>query len=472
MDENTSKNRVVVTDESGEVVRTRSDVEIVRENRELEEALRPKQPSVGVSPSPEVLAKLRAMQKAREEVPMETRKDRSLYFGVVGLGQAGSRIAETFHELGYEACAFNTATQDLEHIKLPESKKVFLPFALGGAGKELDNGRQAVEQNAELILEKLNGIFNEKQEMLVLAISGGGGTGSGGAEAVIGLMASLGKPIGVIYVLPMESEDALSKHNSVVTLGKLAKMASADVITPLIVVDNAKIEILYPGLSKAEFWSTANRAIVEPLHLFNHLSAMPTKYDSLDSMDFGRIFTCGDCTIYGMLEVANYMETTAIAEAVIENLEGGLLASDFNLKETRFGGFMVTGSATALGKLPAVNINYASHMISEACNSPQLVSGVYEIDIPEDVIRVYTMFSGLGLPAARIEGLQREAETQMAIAKEKEQTRAEKMSVDYGAASATENKAQEVHRLITQKKTGFGKLTANAGKKVIDHRKR
>jgi cell division GTPase FtsZ len=443
MDENTSKNRVVITDETGEVIRLRSDAEIVKENQELEKELGSKS-TTKVALDVDILAKLKIKQGVKESATMETKKDRSLYFGVVGLGQAGSRISETFSELGYEACAFNTATQDLEHIKLPENKKIFLPFALGGAGKELDNGRQAVEQNAELILTKLNEIFNEKQEMLILAISGGGGTGSGGAEAIIGLMSSLGKPVGVIYVLPMESEDALSKHNSVVTLGKLAKMSSADVITPLIVVDNSKIEILYPGLSKAEFWQTANRAIVEPLHLFNSLSASATKHDSLDSMDFSRIFTCGDCTTYGLLEVVDYMETTAIAEAIIENLESGLLASDFNLKETRFGGFMVTGSATTLGKLPAVNINYASHM----------------------------MFSGLGLPAARIEGLQREAETQMAIAKEKEKTRAEKMSVDYGAASATENKAQEVHRLITQKKTGFGKLTANAGKKVIDHRKR
>lgn len=471
MDEKTNGNRVVVTDETGAVARVKTDAEIVRENEELEAALRPKTRAVAqVMLDTDVLAKLKAKQK-KEDTPMET-KDRSLCFGIVGLGQAGSRIAETFSGFGYEACAFNTATQDLEHIGLPDDRKVFLPFALGGAGKELDNGRQAVEQNAELILNKLNAVFGEKHEMLILAISGGGGTGSGGAEAIIGLMSSLGKPVGVIYVLPMESEDALSKHNSVVTLGRLAKMASADVITPLVVVDNARIEVLYPGLSKADFWSTANRAIVEPLHLFNSLSATATKHDSLDSMDFGRIFTCGDCTIYGMLEVSGYVETTAIAEAVIENLERGLLASDFNLKETRFGGFIVTGNAAALAKLPAVNINYASHMISEACNSPQLVWGVYEIDIPEDVVRVYTMFSGLGLPAARIDGLQKAASEQMAIAKEKEKTRAEKMSIDYGATTETEGKVQEVHRLIAQKKTGFGKLTANAGKKVIDHRKR
>jgi cell division GTPase FtsZ len=480
MSENKQQNRVVVTDEAGEVQKVKSDAEIVRENEKLEAALKPEeqpaeQPKVEEKPEldPSVLSKLKQKQEAKEE-PMKAvaKRDRSLYFGVVGLGQAGSRIAETFYGLGYEACVFNTATQDLEHIKLPEQKKIFLPFALGGAGKELDNGRQSIEQNGELVLQKLNESFGASQEMLILAVSGGGGTGSGGAEAIIGLMASLGKPLGVIYVLPMESEDALSKHNAVTTLSKLAKMASTDVITTLMVVDNSKIELIYPGLSKAEFWTTANSAIVEPLHIFNHLSAMPTQYDSLDSMDFGRVFTTGDCTVYGMLEVLDYMETTSIAEAVIENLEAGLLASDFNLKETRFGGYIVTASAETLRKLPAVNIDYANHVISEACDSPSLVRGVYEMDMEDDVVRVYTLFSGLGLPSSRIDSLKTQATEQMAVIREKEKTRADRMNVEYGPGSEVQVKAQEVHRIIQQKKSGFGKLTQNAGKRIIDRRKR
>lgn len=407
---------------------------------------------------PNILAKLKNMQ--------EYKKDRSLRFGFVGLGQAGSRVCECSSNYGYKSIVFNTATQDLEHIDIKH--KVLLPFALGGAGKELNNGRMAVEQNAELILEKLN-IFDD-EEMLILVVSGGGGTGSGGAEGMIGLMSTLGKPVGVIYILPLESEDSLSKHNSITTLSRLAKMASSDVVTPLIVVDNAKIELLYPGLSKADFWNVANDAIIKPLHLFNYLSFQSTKYESLDTMDFGRIFTAGDCTIYGSLEVENYLETTAIAEAVIENLENGLLASDFNLKETRFGGYIVTGSAEILSKLPATNIHYASHMISDKCNSPQLVGGVYEVNEP--VLKVYTMFSGLGLPIKRIEGLKEEAEAQMALAKEKEKTRAEKMTIDYGSQNDTQAKTQEIQRLIQQKKSGFGKLTSNAERKIVDKRKR
>lgn len=462
-------NSVVVTD--GVVADTRkTDAEIAEENKILEESLVGNKEETQVDLS--VIQMLKEKKAAKAESAPAVKRDRSLYFGVVGLGQAGNRIAETFYHLGYEACAFNTATQDLEHIQLPENKKIYLPFALGGAGKELDNGRAAVENNAEVILEKIQSIFVNSEEMILLAISGGGGTGAGGAEAIIGLLSTLGKPIGVIYILPMESEDSLAKHNAVTTLGKLAKMATGDIITTLIVVDNSKIDLIYSGLSKSEFWKTANNAIVEPLHLFNHLSAMPTRLESLDPMDFVRLFTAGDCTIYGQLEVKNYMETTAIAEAIINNLEGGLLASDFNLKETRFGGFIITASKEVLDKLPAVNINYASHMISDICNSPQLVKGVYEVESEEDVVTVYTMFSGLGLPSGRIETLKSEAQEQMAVAREKEKSRSEKMLIEYNGGNETKAKTEEIHRIIKQKKSAFGQITNSANKFVKDRRKR
>lgn len=451
-----------ITVEEKDITLTKNEEEVAKENKELEKSLQPKL-------DPEILAKLHKKEKS----VLVSKKDRSLYFGIVGLGQAGSRIAETFYSLGYETCVMNTATQDLEFIQVPENRKLFLPFALGGAGKELDNGKVAIEQNGQLILDKLESLFDDKYEMMLLAVSGGGGTGSGGAEAMIDLLSNLQKPVGVIYALPMDSEDSLSKHNAVTTLGKLAKLAATDVITTLIVVDNAKIELLYPGMSKAEFWPAANNAIVEPLHLFNHLSAMPTPYDSLDSMDFGRIFTAGDCTVYGTIEVEDYMETTAIAEAVLDNLDGSLLASDFDLKEARFGGFIITGNSKVLRSLPAENIHYAQHMISEACDYAQLVKGVYEIPTDEDTIKIYTLFSGLGLPTARIEVLKSEAEKQMEQIRDKEKTRASRMVVDYGAGTETQQKAHEVRRIITQKKSGFGKLTTNANrKKTIDRRKR
>ena len=60
--------------------------------------------------------------------------DVAFKFAFVGAGQGGSRIAESFHKLGYrKLAAINTAQQDLNSIKLDNK----LCIGEGGAGKDL-----------------------------------------------------------------------------------------------------------------------------------------------------------------------------------------------------------------------------------------------------------------------------------------------------------------------------------------------
>lgn len=464
----TDEKRVVI-DETGEVSRPKTKEEIEQENGKLEETLKPEKQEL----DPEVLKKL--MKKKDEKMKATAKRDRSLYFGVVGLGQAGNRVGEIFYNHGYETIIFNSATQDFEYIELPSNKKVYLPLGLGGSGKELSNGLECVEQNADLILEKLNATFSDEQEMLILAISGAGGTGSGGAESMIGLISTLEKPIGVVYILPGESEDSLAKSNSLQTLNKLAKMASADVITSLFVVDNSRAELLFPNKNRADFWKATNEAIVKPLHLFNHLSSMPTKYDSLDPTDCVRVLTGGDCVIYGEIQVEDFEEETALAEAIINQLEDSMLASDFDLTEAKIGGFIVVGNPKCVERLPVSNISYALHMTSEKTDHAQILSGVYEMEeIPEeDGILIYTLFSGLGLPKNRVETLKVQAKAFSEIESRKEGKRAERMAVEFGE-DETHNQSKEIHRKIKQNKSAFNKITrqTNVRNNIKDRRKR
>ena len=85
--------------------------------------------------------------------------------------------------------------------------------------------------------------------MFYLCISGGGGTGSSSVETMLSIM-STRKPTGVIYILPKETDDAQSKKNSIDTLSRLAAMATNDMISNLIIVDNAKIEQIYSTMER------------------------------------------------------------------------------------------------------------------------------------------------------------------------------------------------------------------------------
>lgn len=460
--EKDSANRVVVT-EDDKVKRIRTDKEIVDENKQLEDELQAKKTSLSERIKPK-------MQEEDMTVMLVDQQDRSINAGVVGVGQAGSKLAEEFYKRGYTTVAINTATQDLKPIQIPERQKLFLDYALGGAAKDLETGQAAAEEYADEILGVLEQNF-EDNEVMVLCVSGGGGTGSGSAETMVQLMTQLDKPLSVVYVLPLASEDTLAKHNSIQTLSKLAKLASQDVINSLIVVDNAKIELLHPGLSMAEFWKTANNAIVEPLHLFNKLSSTPSEYTSLDPMDFTRVFVgTGDCSLYGMIEVEDYMEEEAIAEAIVTNMENGLLASEFDLTQARSAGVIITGSADLLQNIPATNIEYGFAMVNKICSEgTQVFRGVYEVPDQEN-LRVYSLFSGLGLPEERITELKAEAERHMAKLNSKETNRAANMNIDIGKTKAV-SAADALHKKIKTKKSAMGKIKRNS-KRVVDRRRK
>lgn len=395
--------------------------------------------------------------------------DRSINIGVVGVGQAGSKIAENFYNLGYSTVVINTAMQDLKYINVPERQKLFLDVALGGAAKDLETGAAAVEEYADQVLEMLEKNF-EDSDVLMLVTSGGGGTGSGSAENMVKIMSQLDKPVVVIYVLGLSTEDALSKHNCFQTLSKLARLAKGDLINSLMIVDNAKIELLYPGKSMAQFWKVANQAIVEPLHLFNELSANPSEYTSLDPMDFSRILVgTSDCALYGMIEVEDYLEEDAIAEAVIANMENGLLASEFDLSQTRSAGVIITGTKEMLDQIPAANLEYGFAMVNKLCNDgTQIFRGVYTT--PEQKgLRVYSLFSGLGLPEERVTELKTEAERHMNALQGKEDNRATNMTVDTGKTTAV-SAADALHKKIKNKRNAMSKIKKNS-KRIIDRRR-
>ena len=69
-----------------------------------------------------------------EEGIKDVFEDAAFNFAIVGVGQGGSRLAESFWNLGYRRVGvINTAQQDLSLIRVPEENKLLI--GEGGAGK-------------------------------------------------------------------------------------------------------------------------------------------------------------------------------------------------------------------------------------------------------------------------------------------------------------------------------------------------
>lgn len=406
-----------------------------------------------------------------EEMPpriVEDRK-RSLRFGVIGSGQAGSRLAEQFAEIGYPAIVLNTAPQDLEDIKVPEQNKLLLDFGLGGAGKDLSIGYDAADAYRAAINQLVQTKLGDAQ-VFIFCTSLGGGSGAGSVEVVVDILAQIGKPVVVLTVLPKASEDAQLKHNAWQTLSKFTKMFNEGKIDNIITVDNAKIESLYSDVGPFNFFKVSNKAIVSPLDVFNTMSRRKDEgLKVLDSTEFGKLFIDGKgFTVYGEMSVEDYEDEMAIATAIVESLKGNLLASGFDIRQARYAGFMLVAPKEVWDKVSSVSLDYAQRMINDACDSPMAIfQGVYPEENGEDCVKVYSMFSGLGLPEERIDQLKTEAQMKMANAERKDNERKLHMKVDVG--NETVNKVDEIKKKIESRKSSFNKLHGGA---VQDRRKK
>lgn len=418
------------------------------------------------------LAALRAKSQAKQnEGKMASKivqkKDRSLTLGVLGSGQAGSRIAEAFYKLGYDAVVVNTAMQDLKYIDIPDSNKLLLQYGLGGAAKEIEIGYAAAEAHRGEIMQLVNEKLGDAQ-VNVLCLSLGGGSGAGSCETLVELLSEMGKPLVVMTVLPMDTEDSQTKSNALETLAKLAKFTQSKKVSNLIVVDNAKIEAIYHNIAQVDFYNVANKAIVETVDVFNTLSSMPSAVKGLDPMEWGKLFTDGEgLTVYGELTVDNFGEDTAIAEAVVNNLNGNLLANGFDLKQARYVGVIIAANKDVWAKIPSSSITYAMAMVNDQCGTPKGVfKGIYTVESPDPVVKVYSMFSGLLLPTARVEQLKKETADLQSKVRDKDENRSLNLQLNTGTHE-TVSAAQKIKEKISQKNSAFGKLVGG----TVDRRK-
>lgn len=425
-----------------------------------EEAVKVSSSSGNISERDDLRQKLR--EQARTGIEQKISKDdKSIIFGVVGWGQGGSRIAEEFAKYGYPVCVGNTAKQDLEHINLPPDRKLFIDYALGGVGKDIGLGEEAFIESQDQIISMLENTFRDNVDQIIVSVGGGGGTGSGAAVPLAKLVSQFGLPVIVLYTLPMYNEGATTKYNAVKVLDKLSRLVINDEIHSLIIVDNSRIELVYPNVSTGNLWKLANFDIVNGLHIFNALSASSSKYTSLDPMDFARILSTGNCLIYGKMEVPITMESGKVvmredelASAIINNMNQSLLAEGFDLTETERAGVIVVGKEEILDQIPAVNMNYAFAMLSEATKGTGLFRGIYADEMAGNKLTVYTLYSGLGVPRARIDNLIADAEDEQQNMEAKVGNKKEKMSV------LERPQMQQVDRYqkLSQKHTSFGRM--------------
>jgi len=328
-------------------------------------------------------------------------------FAVVGVGQGGSRLAQTFWSLGYRRVAIiNTAKQDLDPIDMPTENKLLVGG--DGAGKKPEIAEEIFNAHREDILDFLKRTFGDEFDRVLVCAGAGGGTGAGGCSVVIeiahDLCESLGvetrgegsiAKVGAIVALPSKAEGNRVASNTKRTMQKVLELKELGALTPLVLLDNERIKQIYPKLPVRRFWGTSNNSVCALFHLFNRISAQESVYTSFDKADLETIFASGIIT-FGATPLRKWAQPTDVSQAIRDNLKRTILA-DLEPSSGDIAACVVIGNQDVLDELPQENLEYGFEQLTRILGEGSTVHrGVYSGNKPGMII--YTAIGGLNAP--------------------------------------------------------------------------
>ena len=332
----------------------------------------------------------------------------------IGAGQGGGRIAQSFHDFGYRrVCVCNTTSQDMESLTIPD--KLIIGNDRGGAGKDPEEGKLAAQESYEDLMDLMMRSFGEGVEHIYICVGGGGGSGTGSWPVLLDAAreyaksTNIEKPfykhLGVIMSLPKRSEGSRVQRNAKIAIDLALHKLEKGQISSLVIVDNAKIHELYPGLPVKQFWPVANRNFAAVLHTFNLLAAQDSAYNTFDRADLRSVVQNG-LMVFGMTRVEKWQGKEDISKAVRQNLKGTLLADGFDLSTADMAGAIVLAHDEILSEIPMENIDYAFNSLGRALGNEGITlhNGIYESK-GQVSMRVFTIISGLAAPQSRIDEL-------------------------------------------------------------------
>jgi len=329
-------------------------------------------------------------------------------FGFIGAGQGGGKIAEAFAQIGYARVgAINTADQDLDTVNV--SKK----FKFGkqqGAGKDRSVAKSAFSDQKEDIVDFIRQAVGTDIDRIFVTVGAGGGTGAGVCSELVKVakeyqdtVKASSPYVGVILALPKISEGKKVSLNAYETLKEACKLVEDRVVSPLIILDNEKINVLYPKLPVSKFWQVANSNISSLFHLFNSIVTKSSQHSTFDSNDLRTVLDSG-IMVFGMTPVPNLTNEAEISKAVRENLKRNVLCGELDLSTGKIAASVAIADDQTLDKIPQEHLDNAFNQLNRTLQSGSTVhQGVYKGN--KVGLSIFTAIGGISTPQSKLDAL-------------------------------------------------------------------
>ena len=219
-----------------------------------------------------------------------------LSVGIIGIGNAGSQVAELATKNQIDAVVINSSENDLSTIS-----NNIIKFPLGdlrGAGKNRTEAKKFLKDAIKKILNEENFIeFMDDKDVIFVISSTGGGTGSGISPILTQILKKSFPEsyIIMIGILPTIDEAYSTQINTIDYLQELYKKVDDPTY---MLYDNDK----FKGMPSHIMMTEVNRRIVDDIIILRGTYNYTTKYSSIDEKDMSMILSTT-----GRIVVASYL---------------------------------------------------------------------------------------------------------------------------------------------------------------------
>jgi cell division protein FtsZ len=202
---------------------------------------------------------------------------------VIGVGGGGSNAVDSMIELGLDGvdfCNINTDMQALSLSKCPNKLHIGEDVTFGmGCGGDPALGEKAALASKDRIQETLRDC-----EMVFIATSLGGGTGTGAAPVVAEIAKSLGLLTVAIVTKPFAFEGPQRQKRSEMGLAKLSEFVD----TKIVILNDKLVEVVGAKTPIVEAFAMVNRVLAQGVSAINDLIQQPGAIN-IDFMDIRTI---------------------------------------------------------------------------------------------------------------------------------------------------------------------------------------
>jgi tubulin-like protein CetZ len=214
---------------------------------------------------------------------------------IVGVGQCGGNIADVAETKGYPTLAINSYKGDLDSLKNVLQRLHLSGY--NGAGKNRENGKQALKDNLDIVIESISAMVSEQPiKIILVAFSADGGTGSGSGPLLIQVLSEVFPEIiiGAIPVLPLLTDSIGSIANASECITELSEI---ETLGACLFADNQKTWLRTSN--RKELYNFSNSDIINRIDDLYKATVDRSTDGNFDEADLISVFSARGAMIIG-----------------------------------------------------------------------------------------------------------------------------------------------------------------------------